>query len=158
MFKRLVLNIFTFCTLLFLAVQVNAVIETYEFSAAEYKLRYQTMVHELRCPKCQNQNLSGSNSPIAKDLRRELHRMIEEGQGDDEIIAFMVKRYGNFVLYRPPVDKYTLWLWGSPIILLMLALLFVFFLRRSQPDVDALTPLTVDEKNTLDRLLRKYSK
>lgn len=141
---------------LMLSLPSFAVIETYEFSENNHKLRYQTMVDELRCPKCQNQNLSGSNSPIAKDLRRELHRMIEAGQNDVEIKAFMVKRYGNFVLYRPPVDKNTLWLWGSPIILLFLAVLFVFFLRRGQRKLASTAPLSDAEKEQLSSLLNKY--
>ena len=139
-----------------LPLKAMAVIETYQFKEDDGKKRYQTLVHELRCPKCQNQNLSGSNSPIAKDLRRELHRMIESGDNDEQIKAFMVKRYGNFVLYRPPVDKNTIWLWGSPILLAMLALLFVVFLRRSQRQGDAGSALSQQEQLRLQSILQKY--
>lgn len=146
------------CTLLFLlSFPALAVIETYEFSVDDNRSRYKTLVDELRCPKCQNQNLSGSNSPIAKDLRRELHRMIEEGQDDQAIKAFMVKRYGNFVLYSPPMDKNTFWLWGSPIFLLILAALFVFALRVRQGKSDKGSSLTDAEQNKLDALLKQYS-
>ena len=143
-------------SVLLYSLQVHAVIETYEFSNNDHKSRYYTMIDELRCPKCQNQNLSGSNSPIAKDLRRELHRMIEEGQDNDGIKAFMVKRYGNFVLYRPPVDKNTLLLWGSPIILFALALLFVVFLRAGQKRQAKAQPLSDAEKTQLSNLLNRY--
>ena len=77
-----------------------SVIETYQFEDEQLRERYQRFTHELRCPKCQNQNLSGSNSPIAKDLRRELYRLLLEGQSDQQITEFMVARYGEFVLYR----------------------------------------------------------
>ena len=131
-------------------------VETFEFQDEVTKVRFQALSKELRCPKCQNQNLSGSNSPIAKDLRRELHRMIEEGQDNDGIKAFMVKRYGNFVLYRPPVDKNTLLLWGSPIILFALALLFVVFLRAGQKRQAKAQPLSDAEKTQLSNLLNRY--
>lgn len=148
----------TFIALLVVfSVNLHAVIETYQFSDAKGRIRYQTLVDELRCPKCQNQNLSGSNSPIAKDLRRELHRMIEAGQGDEAIKTFMVKRYGNFVLYRPPLDKNTLALWATPIILLFLALLFVVFLRKKQNKDDNSQPLNDSEKEKLAQLLKTYS-
>lgn len=137
--------------------QAMAVIETYDFSNDDNRLRYQVLVDELRCPKCQNQNLSGSNSPIAKDLRHELHRMIEEGQNDKMITDFMVKRYGNFVLYRPPLDKNTLILWFSPIILGALALSFALFYRRRQSKMDRGLALTEEEQTKLQHILNKYS-
>ena len=78
-----------------------AVVETYDFDNEVDRNRYHQFVDELRCPKCQNQNLAGSNAPIAKDLRRELHRLLQDGQTDTQIVDFMVDRYGDFVLYRP---------------------------------------------------------
>src|SRR5690606_13980475 len=80
---------------------VFAAIEPHQFQTAEQNERYQHSVAELRCPKCQNQNLAGSDAEIAADLRRELRRLIEEGYTDQQIIDFMVARYGEFVLYRP---------------------------------------------------------
>lgn len=138
-----------------------AVVETYEFGDDVERKRYQVFIEELRCPKCQNQNLSGSNSPIAADLRRELHRMIKEGQSDQAIVDFMVARYGDFVLYRPPLDKNTALLWAAPIILLLAGvLILVLFVRRQrvQQQAIALNPcaLSEAEQQQLDKLLGKY--
>ncbi|MCL4128630.1 UNVERIFIED_CONTAM: hypothetical protein GTU68_002885 [Idotea baltica] len=85
--------------------------ELKEFSSDQLRDRFQVLVTELRCPKCQNQNLADSNSPISADLRTEIFRMLEEGSTDQEIIDFLVVRYGEFVMYRPPVKKTTLILW-----------------------------------------------
>ncbi|MFM7783147.1 MAG: cytochrome c-type biogenesis protein CcmH [Gammaproteobacteria bacterium] len=100
--------------LLLTAVLAHAVVETYDFSREEDRARYQRFTYELRCPKCQNQNLADSNAPIAADLRRELHRLLEEGQSDEEIVDFMVQRYGEYVLYRPRLEPRTWLLWGAP--------------------------------------------
>lgn len=100
--------------LLLAATLAHAVVETYDFSREEDRTRYQRFTYELRCPKCQNQNLADSNAPIAADLRRELHRLLEEGRSDDEIVDFMVQRYGEYVLYRPRLEPRTWLLWGAP--------------------------------------------
>ena len=101
--------------------QSLAVIETYEFSSPDLELRYKALSQELRCPKCQNQNIADSNAPISRDLRAIVHEQLEAGATDKEIIEFLVDRYGEFVRYRPGVDSNTLWLWSAPIILLMMA-------------------------------------
>lgn len=109
-----------------------AAIGAYDFESDDQRLRYQFLVHELRCPKCQNQNLSDSNSQIAIDLRDEVARMVLEGRPDDEIKNYMVSRYGDFVLYRPPVQSNTLVLWWAPVLMMGLGALifFVIVLRR----------------------------
>lgn len=106
------------------------VIETYEFDSLELELRYQRFANELRCPKCQNQNLADSNAPIAADLRREVHRLLHEGYGDDEIIEFMVSRYGEFVLYKPPVNKHTIVLWVLPVVALAVGIVVLLVMVR----------------------------
>lgn len=97
----------------------QAAIDTYEFSSDAQRARYRELTEVLRCPKCQNQNIADSNSPIANDLRAEIHRMLAEGQPDDQIIHFMVARYGDFVLYKPPLDTRTALLWYGPGALLL---------------------------------------
>lgn len=116
------------------------VIETYEFDSEELRQRYHRFVEELRCPKCQNQNLSGSNSAIAEDLRAQLHRLLQEGRSDEEIVEYMVSRYGDFILYRPPVNRHTMVLWALPAGLLLLGGLVAAGLlrRRPEPEVQAL--------------------
>ncbi|WP_082353868.1 cytochrome c-type biogenesis protein [Marinagarivorans algicola] len=142
----------------------HAGIDTYEFDDLDDRARYNQFIEELRCPKCKNQNLVGSNAPIAKDLRRELHRLILEGETDDGIITFMVDRYGDFVLYRPPLQKNTYILWYGPIAMLLGALLvlgLIIFKRSRKPSTgDSLTGeeqaqfesflKSTDEKNAQD--------
>ncbi len=108
--------LFAFC-LLFSAISFAA-IDPDEFSSDSERLRYQSFIADLRCPKCQNQNLAGSDAPIASDLRKELRRLLKEGQSDQQIVDFMVARYGEFILYKPPFDKHTAILWFTPIVLL----------------------------------------
>ena len=110
-----------------------AVIETYEFSSLENESRYHRLSQELRCPKCQNQNIADSNAPIARDLRALLHRQLEAGASDEEILSFMVERYGEFVRYRPAVNQQTAVLWIFPAAAVAIGLMvLVIHLRRRQ--------------------------
>lgn len=95
--------------------KVFAIGEIYDFSSPELLERYEELTKELRCPKCQNQNLSDSVSEISDDLRREIHLMLEQGQTDQQIKDFLVARYGTFVLYNPPAAGSTLWVWLVPV-------------------------------------------
>ena len=98
-------RILSLCCLLglLIAVPASAVIESYDFENESLRERFQVLAAELRCPKCQNQNIADSNAPIAADLRKQLHIQLHEGRSDQEIVDFMVARYGDFVLYRPPM-------------------------------------------------------
>ncbi|MEP0072230.1 MAG: cytochrome c-type biogenesis protein [Marinomonas sp.] len=107
--------------------------EIIQFSSPLNKTRYQSLIEELRCPKCQNQNLADSASGIAVDLREQVHQMIENRKTDQEIIEYMVARYGEFVLYRPQQSSATFLLWYGPFILLGLGLVaFVLVLRANR--------------------------
>jgi cytochrome c-type biogenesis protein CcmH len=112
------------------SLHANAVIETYEFSSPELEVRYKALSQELRCPKCQNQNIADSNAPISRDLRAIVHEQLEAGASDEEIIVYLVDRYGEFVRYRPGVDNNTFWLWSAPLILLLMALTVVWLQIR----------------------------
>lgn len=125
------------------------------FSSDSERQRYQTLVEELRCPKCQNQNLADSNSPIAADLREEIYRMLEEGKSDQEIVDFLVARYGEFVLYKPPVKETTLVLWLTPGLLVLIGLVIVLLVRRRQAAPVAAAPLAGDEESRLKALLEE---
>ncbi len=106
-------------------------IETRQFESPEQETAYKELVFELRCLVCQNQNLADSNAELAVDLRNEVYRMLKEGKSKREVLDFMVARYGEFVLYRPPVDKATALLWFGPVIMLAIGLLIVIlFIRR----------------------------
>ena len=99
--------------------------EVVVFSDESLRPRYQQLLEELRCPKCQNQNLADSNSPISQDLRREIQRMLEERMTDKQIKDYLKSRYSEFILYRPEVNKNTWLLWGSPVLVVLLGLLIL---------------------------------
>jgi cytochrome c-type biogenesis protein CcmH len=142
----------TICGQLWLASVVLAVIETYEFSSPDLELRYHQLSQELRCPKCQNQNIADSNAPIARDLRVVLYEQLEQGATDDEILAFMVARYGEFVRYRPGVDRNTVLLWAAPGLLLMLGAAGLLIHLRQRTSARS-TDLTEAEQAEIARLL-----
>ena len=122
------------CLMIFWSAQSLAVIETYEFSTPDLELRYKALSKELRCPKCQNQNIADSNAPISRDLRAIVHEQLEAGATNEEIIIFLVDRYGEFVRYRPGMDSNTLWLWSAPLILLVMAVAVVLTQIRKDRD------------------------
>jgi len=102
------------------------------FDSHEQETRFADLTSELRCTVCQNQNLADSDAQLAQDLRKEIYGMIRAGRSDDEIKMFLVERYGDFVLYRPPVQGNTLALWAVPIVLLFGGALAVFFVVRNR--------------------------
>jgi len=119
--------------------------------------RLQVLSEELRCLVCQNQTIADSNAELAQDLRREIRTMIRDGKSDKEIVDFMVVRYGDFVLYRPPVKGITLLLWGGPLALLLLGLLIlVRSLRRRVSRMAEDKPLSADEAGRADALLKEF--
>ncbi|MDQ2077842.1 cytochrome c-type biogenesis protein [Marinimicrobium sp. ABcell2] len=152
------------CTVfsLLLACSAWAAIDAYEFDNEVDRKRYLSFIEEMRCPKCQNQNLSGSDSPIASDLRRELYLLIQDGRSDMEIVDFMVDRYGEYILYRPRLSSTTILLWFGPVVLLIggiVSLILIVLKRRSrnvkvQPERADLTPA---ERARLDALLHSDS-
>ncbi len=106
-------------------------IETHTFATPEDEARFKVLTEELRCLVCQNQNIAASNAELAQDLRDQAYKMIQEGKSNEEIVAYMVERYGDFVLYRPPFEPSTLLLWIGPFIILIGGIGFVVtFIRR----------------------------
>ena len=140
------------CGQLWLTPVALAVIETYEFSSPDLEVRYHQLSQELRCPKCQNQNIADSNAPIARDLRVVLYEQLEQGATDDEILAYMVARYGEFVRYRPGVDRNTVLLWTAPGLLLIVGAAGLLFHFRQRPEAAA-SELTDAEQAEIARLL-----
>lgn len=102
-----------------------------EFDSPQQEHRYQGLIEELRCMVCQNQNLADSNAGLAQDLRNRTYEMVRQGKSDQDIIDYMVDRYGEFVLYRPPLKTTTLLLWFGPVVILIIAVTtFLVYSRR----------------------------
>jgi len=101
-------------------------IEASIFETEEQQSRYTQLIEDIRCPVCQGQSIGGSNSGLAKDLREKVREMILDGQSDPEIYSYMVERYGDFVVYKPPVNIKTYFLWFAPLFILILSLIFLF--------------------------------
>ena len=118
----------------------GAIVEIYQFETTEQEARYEKLIAELRCLVCQNQNLAESNAELAQDLRRQTYDMIMQGNSDEEIAAYMVARYGDFVLYRPPFKTSTALLWVGPFVIMIAGVLIVLRLARrkqkSAPELD----------------------
>ena len=130
-----------------------AVIETYQFDSNEEQQRFQRLSDELRCPKCQNTNLSGSDAGLATDLRRIVSQMIQEGRTDKEIVQFMFTRYGDFILYRPRLTLATSALWFGPWVFLALGFWVLSRLLKRGRQPDAEQALTDTEQKTLADIL-----
>ena len=114
---------------------------------------------EMRCLVCQNESLAGSRSDLANDLRRELRTLIKQGKTDAEIREFMVSRYGDFVLYRPPVKPSTWLLWLGPFGLMILGVVALFvYLRRRSADIGPDNVLTDEERKRADAMLQEGEK
>jgi len=113
--------------LVFSAVVLANSIGIHEFSSDEQRASYVSLVQQIRCPKCQNQNILDSNSQISIDLRNQVARLLKEGQSEDEIKVYLVNRYSDFVLYEPPLNMGTMLLWYGPVIMFLLGLMVFYY-------------------------------
>ncbi|SNB55051.1 cytochrome c-type biogenesis protein CcmH [Marinobacter sp. es.042] len=140
--------------LLLPALAMADVVDVYEFSDRAEEQRYQNLIEELRCPKCQNQNIADSNAPISKDMRDVVYRMMNDGASNEEIVDSLVGRFGEFVRYKPEFDSRTFLLWATPAIAVFGGLLVVAAVvirsRRAGPDSPA---LSAEEKARVDKML-----
>ena len=130
-------------TLLCFVLFASAAIGAYEFKSAQMEADYLKLTNELRCLVCQNQNLAGSNADLAKDLRQQTYEMLMQGKSPDQIVEYMVARYGDFVSYRPQLKRNTILLWIGPFALLALVLVLVIrAMRKKQklrpPDAESM--------------------
>ena len=141
-----------------LAGVAHAAIDTYEFANDAERERFRDLTKELRCPKCQNQDIADSNAPIAADLRKEIFRMLGEGKDNQQIIDFMVDRYGDFVRYKPALTSKTVVLWFGPLALLVGGVVVIGVIvgrRRRTARAEASDILSAEERQRLDTLLDK---
>lgn len=116
--------------LLAIAGLAAAAVDPLPFADDAERARFNALAAELRCMVCQNQSLADSDAPLARDLRRELFELIRDGRSDTEVKAFLTERYGDFVLYRPPLDRRTWWIWFGPALLVLAGLATVVVIVR----------------------------
>ncbi len=125
--KSFLTKIFFLTVLLLLSTVGFAAIDIYDFDDSELAARFQKLTYELRCPKCQNQNLADSNSTLSLDLKQIVYEKLKAGESDRQILDFMKQRYGEFILFKPEMSQSNAFLWAGPVIFLVLFL--IFFLR-----------------------------
>lgn len=143
-----------FSVLLF-SLPAQAVVEgyKYQFDSEQDDERFAALVKDLRCPKCQNQDLADSNAPVASDMREKVYDMMQAGKSDDEIVGYMVDRYGDFVHYTPPVSSQTYLLWFGPLLVFIFGLIVLIVIRRGQKQPPL--PLSEEERARLQALKNK---
>ena len=126
-------HLFSVLMLLIFSLSANAATEVREFDSVKQEQQYHELIDELRCLVCQNQNLADSNAALAQDLRERTYQMVRSGDSSDEIIDYMVARYGEFIMYRPPLRTSTYLLWFGPLVFLLLAVsTVVLYWRRTR--------------------------
>ncbi len=142
----------------------SAAQDTYKFDNEVDRKRFQSFAEEMRCPKCQNQNLADSDSLIAEDLRREIYEMIQDDRSDKEIVDALVDSYGQYILYKPPLNSSTWALWFGPVALLLIGIVVLIWIavrrRQGAQDGTAEVPgknLSAAEQARLDALLNSES-
>ena len=123
------------------------------FETSEQETQYRTLIDEFRCPKCQNANLAGSDAPIAQDLKNKTYELVKQGQTNDQIREYMISRYGDFISYKPPIQRSTWLLWFAPPVILVLALMIWFFRARARRTMRT-APLSAEESWRLNQLLK----
>ncbi len=126
-------------------------IDAFEFASVEQAQRYQALIDEFRCPKCLNTNLAGSDAPIAADLRALVYRLVRDGASDDEVRTYLQDRYGDFVLYDPPLRADTVMLWLMPAVLAAIGVIVIIVLVRRRRTAKVV--FDAHERARLDALL-----
>ncbi|WP_205961182.1 cytochrome c-type biogenesis protein [Psychromonas sp. SP041] len=134
----------------------QAAIDTFEFDNAQQEKTFHELTKLLRCPKCQNNNIADSNAELAKDLRNKTYELVTQGQTKEQVIDYMVARFGNFVRYDPPVTPITIFLWLGPALFIIFGLLVLFRQIKKQPT--KATVLDTEEQEKLQKLLKQHVK
>ncbi|WP_375176995.1 cytochrome c-type biogenesis protein [Marinobacter mobilis] len=141
-------------SVMMVSLSAAAITDVYPFDSDADEARFRTLVAELRCPKCQNQNIFDSNAPIAKDMRDEVYRMLLDGASDQEVKDALVNRFGEFVLYKPEFNQRTALLWVTPLIAILGGILIVIgVVVRSRQREHSTVSLTDDERRKAERIL-----
>jgi cytochrome c-type biogenesis protein CcmH len=151
--RELILAVVMLLTLAWVPSLYAQVARPIEDPAIEQRMKHLTK--ELRCLVCQNETLADSQAPLAEDLRREIREQIKAGKTDKEILAYATQRYGDFVLYNPPVKATTYLLWFGPFVLLIGGTAFLYRYVKRRRDLIDVKPLTADERSRAEKLLKE---
>lgn len=144
--------------LLLLCVISTQAQEMLSFDNETERQLYQQLTAELRCPQCQNQNIADSNAIVAVDMRQKTYQLVREGHDRAQVLDYMKSRYGDFVHYQPPLNRYTLWLWLTPL-LMLLALAATGLYRRAQQVPQEAQSTDIAQQgleSELDQLIDRY--
>ncbi|MDV7103188.1 cytochrome c-type biogenesis protein [Vibrio sp. TH_r3] len=139
-------------SVLLISLPVTAAIDVFEFDNDQQEQQFKELSHTLRCPKCQNNTISDSNAELAKDLRLKVYEMTKAGKSKDEIVDYMVARYGNFVTYKPPFTIATSILWLGPLLVVLIGFGIIVgnSKRKSQQSVSLVGTDSIADANQLD--------
>ena len=148
-----------FLTALFVSISATASIDALNFASPDQEKDYHQLTQELRCPQCQNNNIADSNATIAVDMRGKVFELLQEGKNRNEVVDYMIQRYGNFVTYDPPMTMSTIVLWIAPILLVLIGILFIFKRKSKSPSAVNSDAILDDEENVrLSALLKEKDK
>ena len=157
-------KILFFLTALFCSLSAWASIDVLNFTSQEQEKEYQQLTQELRCPQCQNNNIADSNATIAVDMRAKVFELLQEGKSKQQVVDYMVQRYGNFVTYDPPLTAATIMLWVLPLLLVLFGIVLVLRRRpkiqnvmqnqEQNVSVEQMESLTDAERQRLQELLK----
>jgi cytochrome c-type biogenesis protein CcmH len=124
-------------------------IEAKDFESLDQESRYQALIENIRCPVCQGQSIGGSNSSLAKDLREKVRQMILSNKSNKEIYQFMVDRYGDFVVFNPPISWKTYLLWFAPLVFLIFCMIYLIRSTRAKDEIVAYSSVDIEKAKRL---------
>jgi cytochrome c-type biogenesis protein CcmH len=151
--KSFLLRLSVLFFLLMIHQSVFSSIDVYEFNDDQKRAEFVALTKELRCPKCQNQDIADSNAPIAADMRKEVHRLLLEGKDKDSIVDYMIDRFGEFVTYKPKKSSETFILWYGPLILVLIGIVVILSVIKLNKKT---RPEQLKTSEELRQLLDKY--
>jgi len=158
MLKRYLFIVLGFvCCLGFSNLAFAAATNLYSFDSPKQQHRFENLSQQFRCLVCQNESLADSNAPLAQDLRFQIYKMVKQNKSDQQVVEYLIDRYGDFVTFKPPVRKLTLLLWFGPFIMLMIALARLFWLIRQRPVKTTTTyRFSKQDREKIRHLLSEY--
>ncbi|WP_299016245.1 cytochrome c-type biogenesis protein [uncultured Photobacterium sp.] len=155
MIKRITAILLGIGLVLAAALPAAAAIDVYEFETVEQEKVFHELTATLRCPKCQNNNIADSNAELAKDMRQKAYVMLSEGKSKQDVVDYMIARYGNFVTYDPPLMISTIILWLGPVLFILVGFTVLVARSRKAGDVQDKAKLDAEEEQRLKSLMEE---